>query len=320
MPRTILLVTIAVLSLVTSSSVAQTTPEKTTANDFPFLTALANEKPPKFITYTPSKLDPRNPANNQSLQTSEIRKDLEALRPTFDGLILYGYHEACTPRITAIAKSLKFRSLMLAIWDPKSAAEVDGVAALAKLHAKDFDLAIIVGNEGITFKRYELEDLQIAESRLRASIPANIPLTTSEPLVGYEQEAVRKFGDFAAPNIHPVFDNEKATATEAAKWTREKAAGLAAKCKKPLLVKETGFPHAGKPAYSPASQLEFWKAYRQAGALQKSTQPSAWAFHNVAFEAFDLPWKSEASGLEIEKSWGLSNKDREALPALEIWK
>lgn len=316
MPRTFLCLTLVALSFIASNSVAQTT----TAKDFPFLASLASDKPPKFITYTPSKLDPRNPANNQSLLTSEIREDLEALRPIFDGLVLYGYHEACTPRITAIAKSLKFRSVMLAIWDPKSAAEVDGVAALAKLHAKDFDLAIIVGNEGITFNRYELEDLQIAESRLRASINANIPLTTSEPLVGYEQEAVRSFGDFAAPNIHPVFDNEKATAAEAAKWTREKALDLAAQCKKPLLVKETGFPHAGKPTYTPASQHEFWKAYRQAGVLEKSTQPGIWSFHNVAFEAFDLPWKSEASGLEIEKSWGLFSSDRKPHPAQEAWK
>src|SRR6187399_2731010 len=84
------------LSLLCAPAFAQTRQPR----DFPFLAALASEKPPKFITYTPSKLDPRNPANNQSLLTSEIRKDLEALRPTFDGLVLYGYQEACTPRIT----------------------------------------------------------------------------------------------------------------------------------------------------------------------------------------------------------------------------
>lgn len=315
MPRIVLGFLTTLLVLMASNGLSQTT----TSKDFSFLAALASDQPPKFITYTPSKLDPRNPANNQSLFTSEIRKDLEVLRPTFDGLVLYGYHEACTPRITAIAKSLKYRSIMLAIWDPKSTAEIDGVAALAELHAKDFELAVIVGNEGITFKRYEVEDLQIAVARLRASIPASIPLSTSEPLVGYEQEVVRNFGDFAAPNIHPVFDHEKASAAEAAKWTREKATDLAAKCKKPVIVKETGFPHAGKQ-YTPATQLDFWKAYRQGGALQKSTIPGVWSFHNVAFEAFDLPWKSEASGLEIEKSWGLFTSDRAPFPALEIWK
>jgi exo-beta-1,3-glucanase (GH17 family) len=316
MPRKTLCFVFATLLLISSDSVAQTG----ISQKFPFLAALVSEKPPKFITYTPSKLDPRNPANNQALLTSEIRKDLETLRPTFDGLVLYGYHEACTPRITAVAKSLKFRSVMLAIWDPKSAAEIDGVIALAKLHEKDFDLAIIVGNEGITFKRYEAEDLQIAAARLRAAIPANIPLTTSEPLVGYEHDFVRNFGDFAAPNLHPVFDNEAALAPVAAKWVHEKAIDLAQRCKKPALVKETGFPHAGKPAYTPATQREFWQAYRTADALQKSSVEGAWSFHGVAFEAFDLPWKSEASGLEIEKSWGLFTNDRKAHPALEIWK
>lgn len=316
MPRSPRCFTALLALLVASSTVAQ----EPAARDFPFLAALAGDNPPKFITYTPSKLDPRNPANNQSLLTTDIRKDLETLRPTFDGLVLYGYHEACTPRITALAKSLKYRAITLAIWDPKSAVEIDGVAALARLHAKDFDLAVIVGNEGVTFKRYEVEDLHIAATRLRAMLPENIPLTTSEPLIGYEQEAIRRFGDFAAPNIHPVFDNEKADAGAAAKWTREKAAELAAKCKKPVVVKETGFPHAGKPQYTPESQQAFWKAYRDAGALQKTSAPFAWSFHSVAFEAFDLPWKSEASGLEIEKSWGLFSNDRKPLPALDIWK
>ncbi len=312
----LLLLVTTLCSLFTTAALGQTRQPK----DFPFLVALASEKPPKFITYTPSKLDPRNPANNQSLLTSEIRKDLEALRPTFDGLVLYGYHEACTPRITTLAKSLGYRSIMLAIWDPKSTAELDGVAALAKLHEKDFQLAVIVGNEGITFKRYEAEDLQIAATRLRAILPASIPLTTSEPLVGYDDDFIRNFGDFAAPNIHPVFDNEKATAAEAAKWTREKAIDLAERCQKPILLKETGFPHAGKLAYSPASQRDFWQAYRKHGDLQKSKNENVYAFHGVAFEAFDLPWKSAASGLEIEKSWGLFSSDRKPYPALEAWK
>ena len=64
--------------------------------------------------------------------TSSIRADLKALRPAFDGLVLYGYHEACTPRVLAVAKELKFRAVLLAIWDPKSAAEVDGVAAAGR--------------------------------------------------------------------------------------------------------------------------------------------------------------------------------------------
>src|SRR6266699_1421228 len=122
---------------------------------FPLFAYLTGKPTPRLITYTPSELDPRNPANQGKLKISSIRADLEILRPSFDGLVLYGYHEACTPRILAVARDLKFRAVLLGIWDPKSAAELDGVAQLAHLHEKDFVLGVLVGNEGITFKRYE---------------------------------------------------------------------------------------------------------------------------------------------------------------------
>jgi exo-beta-1,3-glucanase (GH17 family) len=286
---------------------------------FPFFAYLTGSPAPSLITYTPSQLDPRQEANQRRLATSSIRADLEALRPSFDGLVLYGYHEACTPRILAVAKDLKFRAVLLALWDPKSAAEADGVAALAHLYEKDFALGVLVGNEGITFKRYETEDLTIAANRLRAKLPKNVPLATSEPLVGYQQAFMRDFGDFLAPNIHPVFDREKLGAEEAAAWAREQAAALARQTKKPVMLKETGFPHAGKDAYTPATQKAFWSAYVKPGVLVQPAD-AVWVSHAVAFEAFDLPWKSEESKLVIEKSWGLLSPKREPYPALDVWR
>ena len=120
--------------------------------------------------------------------------------------MLYGYNEACTPRILAVARDLKFQSVLLGVWDPRSATELDGVAELARLHEKELALGVLVGNEGVTFKRYEPEDLAIAASRLRKKLPARIPLSTSEPLGAYAKTALVEFGDFLAPNIHPVFD------------------------------------------------------------------------------------------------------------------
>src|SRR3954462_14519152 len=127
------------------ASVAHAEPDKR----FPLFEALTGDSPPRLVTYTPSQLDPRQEVNQRKLATSSIRADLEALRPAFDGLVLYGYHEAGTPRVLAVAKDLKYRVVLLAIWDPKSAAEVDGVAAAARLHADDFALGVLVGNEGI---------------------------------------------------------------------------------------------------------------------------------------------------------------------------
>lgn len=287
---------------------------------FPLFAALTGKPTPRLITYTPSQLDPRYEPNQRRLATSSIRADVTALRPVFDGLVLYGYHEACTPRILAIAKDLKFRVILLAIWDPKSAAELDGVAELARLYENDLALGVLVGNEGITFKRYEAEDLKIAAARLRRKLPKSVPIGTSEPLVGYQHDFVRDFGEFLAPNIHPVFDRPQLGAEEAAAWAREQAAALVRQAKKPVILKETGFPHAGKDAYTPTTQKAYWDAYLKPGVLVRAKEtPAAWAFHGVAFEAFDLPWKSEESKLIIEKSWGLLSPKRERYPALDAW-
>jgi exo-beta-1,3-glucanase (GH17 family) len=286
---------------------------------FPLFAYLTGIPVPSLVAYTPSQLDPRQEANQRKLATSSIRADLEALRPHFDGLVLYGYHEACTPRVLAVARELQYRAVLLAVWDPRSAAELDGVVELARLHQGDFALGVLVGNEGLTFKRYEPEDLTIAAARLRARLPKMIPLTTSEPLVGYDKEFVRQFGDFLAPNIHPVFDREKLGPREASAWAREQA--LALRSKKPLLLKETGFPHAGKEAYTPATQKAFWSAYLEGGVLVTPPDSAGvWVSHAVAFEAFDLPWKAQASGLPIEAFWGLLSPRREPYPVLSLWK
>lgn len=288
---------------------------------FPLFASLTSPPTPRLVAYTPSQLDPRNEANQRRLLTSSIRADLKALRPAFDGLVLYGYHEACTPRILAVAKDLDYRVVLLAIWDVKSAREIDGVAALCKDHEGDFKLGVLVGNEGITFKRYEADDLKFAAARLRRRLPKTVPIGTSEPLVGYKHDFIREFGDFLAPNIHPFFDRPKMSAAEGAGWAREEAAALAKKTGKPVILKETGLPHAGRADCTPAAQKAFWEAYTKPGLLARPKDAKgAWVYYGVGFEAFDLPWKAEESKLAVEKSWGLLSPKREAYPALAVWK
>jgi exo-beta-1,3-glucanase (GH17 family) len=158
---------------------------------------------------------------------------------------------------------------------------------------------------------------------LRAALPAGVPLATSEPLVGYQRAFVRDFGDFLAPNIHPVFDRSEVPADEAAAWARQQAADLARQVGRPVLLKETGFPHAGQDIYSRETQRAFWRAYLAPGRLatvESAAGNGVWAFHGVAFEAFDLPWKSEESKLPIESAWGLFSPTREPWPALDAWR
>lgn len=317
--------TLAVVVCCVLPAVSRSAEREAGSERFPLFTYVTGTPTPAMVTYTPSELDPRQAVNQGRLKSSSIRADLVALRPYFDGLILYGYHEACTPRIVAIAKELKFRAVILGIWDPKSTAELDGVAELTKLHEADLALGVLVGNEGLTFNRYEAEDLAIAGKRLRSKLSSSIPLATSEPLVGYKLKAVREYGDFLAPNIHPVFDRRELGPAEAAAWARSEARTLASETQKPLLLKETGFPHAGQAKYTPESQREFWSEYTKPGLLASvkngtAGSPQIWIYHGVAFEAFDIPWKSEESKLPIESSWGLLSPQRQAHPALSLWR
>lgn len=288
-------------------------------DSFALLEYLSADPSPRMIAYTPLGLDPRVASNNEAHKTSEFRKDLAALRPAFDGLILYGYHPASTPRILAIAKELKFRAVIVGIWQPKSVAEVDGAAALVNQFHDDLAMGVLVGNEGVIFNRYETDDVRFAAARLRKQIPATVAVSTSEPLVGYQQEFFQTFGDFLAPNIHPVFDRKDLGPAAAAEWAREQATALAKKAGKPVVLKETGFPHAGRDGFTPQSQASFWRSYTEPGLLTKPKSGSPWVYFGVAFEAYDLPWKSEASGLPIEKSWGMLSTERKPYPAFEVW-
>lgn len=291
--------------------------------NFPLFNYLTGHKTPTMVAYSPSELDPRSPKNHEALTTNSIEADLAALRPIFDGLILYGHNKASTPRIVQTAKKQAFRAVMLGIWNPNSKEEIEGVASLVNQYHNSLALGVIIGNEGILFKRYKPSDLNKAANTLLGKIPQSVPITTSEPLfISLQSGFVCSFGDFMAVNIHPVWDRKDLKAEAAALWTREQALKLAVKAKKPVLVKETGFPHGGRESFSLKAQQDFWSTYLQKGVLARPLEhKEIWVFHGVAFEAFDLPWKALDSGIAIEKSWGLfSTPDRIPHPAASVWR
>jgi exo-beta-1,3-glucanase (GH17 family) len=294
--------------------------------DAPFFRYLLGSPAPALVAFNPSTFDPRKKVEDKEAFRASVRADLEALRPAFDGLVFYAFNKDITPVVMKEAQKLRYRGVLLAVWDVTSEAELKGVIDLAKEYAGELAIAICIGNEGVNFNRYKPEELTAALKRVTELLGkhrSQIPLTTSEPFGQYGQELFLEFGDFLAPNIHPVFDRKDLGAKQAAEYTRERAIALAETAGKPVLVKETGFPHGGdvEKQFTPEKQEQFWAAYLREGRLAKLPKhQGGWISFAAGFEAFDMPWKVEETKIPIEGSWGLLAADRKPYPAFSVWR
>ncbi|MCA9466391.1 MAG: hypothetical protein KC643_13245 [Nitrospira sp.] len=299
--------------------------QKSLGQSFAFYAYLQSTTPiPSLVAYHPSHNDPNVGQAIFQVNKDSLRKDLVALHPAFNGLVLYAYRDSLTLLIVEQALQLKYEGILLAIWDPNSKQEIDGILALIARYHHRIALAVCVGNEGLTFNRYTLPDLTKSIQALRRRLPpkVHIPICTSEPLYQYANAGLQAIGDFLCPNIHPVFDRPDLGPDEAVKWVRDQARLLSMESRKPVLIKETGFPHAGAPQFTPMSQANFWNTYRtqpQLLILAESSTPLLWVSFAAAFEAFDQPWKAERSGQSMEGAWGLLSVDRHPYPAFKIW-
>lgn len=260
----------------------------------------------RFIAYTPRSFSVREGVVKEASKPS-IRKDLEILRPYFNGLITYSSTNG-VENVAEIAYNLSYQSVIMGIWDPSSEIEINNAVQAFRKYP-DLVAAVIVGNEGLYSKRYSHEDVQQAIKRIKKLAP-NMAVTTSEPFFLYLNQDYFPFfrsHDLLMPNIHPVFE----------KWFNPKelshgvtmvlnvARELEATYRLPILIKETGLPSGETTqGHSPARQAQFWNE------LKTRFQPSpTLAF--TYFEAFDTPWKPALMATEFpgnhanEAYWGL---------------
>ena len=285
----------------------------------PFFAYLERERP-ALIAFNPSRLDPRLPSVD-AYPAEMLRADLVALRPAFDGLVLYDYRAQITPAIIEQAIALGYRAVLLGVWDPRSATELAGVADLVRRYGDRLAFAVCIGNEGINDNRYRMEDLAAARDGLRGLLEpgSRPPVTTTEPAGDYGWPPLRAFGDFMAPNIHPAIDQEGLGADAAVGWVRGRAEAIARAAGKPVLVKETGLPHGGSSRFTPERQQAFWAAWLARDRLEQAAQPAAFISYAAAFEAFDAPWKAAQLQTPMEGQWGLMSIERVPYPAFQAW-
>lgn len=235
-----------------------------------------------WVAYSPTNF---NPEAGIDPSEESLRTDLQQLHDAgFTGLVTYGANE----RLPQLAEAAGFQGMLFGVWDPNNATEM----VLAKNVAKEnIVIGFVIGNEGLDV-RYTFEELRHAITALKAA--SGKPVTTTEEMGDYGQEAVMELGDWVFPNVHPYFANKK-DAADAVNWTKQQFEIFQANTTKPVLFKEVGFPTSGDPEMSETTQADYYCQLRQTPVKF------------VWFEAYDQEWKRS---LPIEPHWGLFTKDR----------
>ncbi|MBV8974400.1 MAG: hypothetical protein JOY74_04695 [Sinobacteraceae bacterium] len=267
----------------------------------------------RFVSYEPTSLRVVD-GRVTDADPASIRADLGRLRERFDALITYdAIHGA--QQIPAIAAELKFRALIIGVWDPTDRAQVDAALDAAR-RFPELIAGISLGNELQLTHRTEPARLIALIEGVRARAPA-VPLSTTEPFHIYDDPAaatVLGHLDFLLLNVHPIFQPwfRDAPLSTAAQFVVNVLSKLAPVACGPLLVKETGVPSApGSAGFSEARQAEF---YRELRRLLPPGTTQAFAY----FAAFDEPWRAyDATGVPgtpavhpEEAHWGLYDEAR----------
>ncbi|HEY0767765.1 MAG TPA: hypothetical protein VGD47_07385 [Steroidobacteraceae bacterium] len=269
----------------------------------------------RFVAYQPTSLVVVN-GRVTPADAASVRADLTVLRPYFDSLVTYdAIHGA--ENIPAIAASLKFRALIIGVWNPLDDAEVDAASDAARKYPR-LIVGVSLGNELIFSHRSDPVALGARIARVRARLP-HTPLSTTEPFHIYYQESAATLLDeldFLLVNAHPIFQPwfREATDNTGAQFVVNVVSKLAQGYCGPILVKETGVPTAPASAgFTEARQASFYRQLRERFAV---TGNHAFAY----FAAFDAPWRTEDAtpvpGAHPEEAhWGLYDAARHAKPA-----
>jgi exo-beta-1,3-glucanase (GH17 family) len=308
---------VALLLLLVVPKVAATQP--VCARNSPALPAVARLRAVmaqgRFVAYEPTSLRVSDghvtPADPDS-----IRADLTTLRGKFDGLITYGASHGAES-IATVAAALKFRALIIGVWNPTDDAEVLAAMTAARRYPQ-LVLGLSLGNETLFSQRTNAASLAALIARVRTQLPGTA-LSTTEPFHIYHQSEVAPLLgqlDFLLVNAHPVFQPwfREASDGTAAQFVVNVLAELAPLACGPILVKETGIPTAPPSAgFSEARQASF---YRELRARLAPNSDRAFAY----FSAFDAPWRAydaiavpgAAPGIHPEEAhWGLFDAERQ---------
>jgi len=264
----------------------------------------------RFVAYEPTGLTVTGEGRISAASEASIRGDLAVLRKHFDALVTYdAIHGA--ENIPAVAASLGYQAVIVGVWNPLVAGEVEAASDAARRYPH-LVAGIALGNELIFTHRAEVPALVRTIAQLHERLP-KVPLTTTEPFHTYRESAGGLLPelDFLLVNVHPIFQPwfREAPDSTRAQFLVNVVTELNGSYCGPILVKETGVPSAPAGAgFTEERQASF---YLELARRFPSSPERAFAY----FAAFDAPWReSDASTVPHpeEAHWGLYTVARRA--------
>jgi exo-beta-1,3-glucanase (GH17 family) len=291
----------------------------------------------RFIAYQPTSLQVTNGVSTQA-DPDSIRADLQVLRPRFDSLITYGSINGAEA-IPGIASALRFRAVIIGIWDPFNATALSAALTAAKNNPRVV-VGLSLGNEMLFFHRHSAAELVELLDKLHAQAP-QLALATTEPFQMFEApEAgpILRRLDFLLPIVHPIFQPWFHGAPEgnAVQFVVNVVSDLGRDYCGPILVKETGIPTAPEEkGFNEKKQASFYEElghrFAESAAASKAagsgrvagSGPAAGERAFAYFAAFDAPWRLQDGGpaagqrpAEEEAHWGLYDEKRRPKPVV----
>lgn len=273
----------------------------------------------RFIAYEPASRELVNGIPTRA-DPDAIRSDLKVLRARFDSLVTYTAVNG-EEAIPAIATSLGYRALIIGVYDPFNAAELNAAIAAGRANPK-LVVGLSLGNELVFFHRHSAAEMEKLFDTVRGEIP-QVALATTEPFHMFypaEVAPLLERVDFLLPNVHPIFEPWFRTASDddAAQFVVNVVSKLAESYCGPILVKETGIPTAPQAkGYTETRQATFYQALQHRFHVSRD---HAFAY----FAAFDAPWRLNDYGAAGQRPateeayWGLYNVRRQPKPVVAL--
>lgn len=245
-------------------------------------------------------LGEQDPADGVVLPEAQIRERLALLRPWATAVRSYGATHGLE-HTGRVAHELGLRAALGAwLGSDRAANEAELTSLIAAANAGEVDVAI-VGSEVLLRGDLPVGELVDAIARVRAAIPAGVPVATAEIAASWHAHPeLLAAVDVVYVHLHPYWAGHPIE--EAIYHVHREWRALAARAApKPVVIAEFGWPSGG-----PTLGAAVPSKKNAAAALVRFV---SWAEAQGAdffyFEAFDEPWKTAVEGASGD-DWGVA--------------